>query len=268
MNKSIAILGCGWLGLPLATSLIKEGSQVKGSTTSQNKLSILDSAAILPFLIEVNESGIEGDITNFIDGVHTLIVDIPPKLRRNSSANFVAKIKHVISAVKNSNITHLIFVSSTSVYGNLTGKITEQTLPIPQTESGKQLLESEKLLKKETSFNTTILRFAGLIGQDRHPVTYLSGKQDIKHPNAFVNLIHQEDCINIIKQLIAQEPLGKTYNAAYPLHPSKEVYYTNAALKRNIPPPQYESSPFTGKYIDSSFLTEDLNYHFQKDINL
>ena len=38
----IAIIGCGWLGLPLAKKLIKENFIVKGSTTSKEKISVLD----------------------------------------------------------------------------------------------------------------------------------------------------------------------------------------------------------------------------------
>ena len=43
----ISILGCGWLGFPLAKSLVEKGFSVKGSTTSENKLSILSTAGIL-----------------------------------------------------------------------------------------------------------------------------------------------------------------------------------------------------------------------------
>jgi 3-hydroxyisobutyrate dehydrogenase-like beta-hydroxyacid dehydrogenase len=34
-NESISILGCGWLGLPLAGELVREGYAVKGSTNAE-----------------------------------------------------------------------------------------------------------------------------------------------------------------------------------------------------------------------------------------
>ena len=40
----ISILGCGWLGLPLAKALIENGFSVKGSTTSTDKLTALENA--------------------------------------------------------------------------------------------------------------------------------------------------------------------------------------------------------------------------------
>lgn len=45
----ISILGCGWLGLPLAKALIENGFSVKGSTTSTDKLTALENDGITPF---------------------------------------------------------------------------------------------------------------------------------------------------------------------------------------------------------------------------
>ncbi|MDC1274067.1 SDR family NAD(P)-dependent oxidoreductase, partial [Flavobacteriaceae bacterium] len=43
MNQDkIGIIGCGWLGLPLAKSLISNNYKVKGSTTRKNKLTVLN----------------------------------------------------------------------------------------------------------------------------------------------------------------------------------------------------------------------------------
>ena len=37
-KKIIGILGCGWLGLPLAQQLVEDGHIVRGSTTQNSKL--------------------------------------------------------------------------------------------------------------------------------------------------------------------------------------------------------------------------------------
>ena len=44
----ISILGCGWLGFPLAKALLSKGLSVKGSTTSSEKLATLEKAGITP----------------------------------------------------------------------------------------------------------------------------------------------------------------------------------------------------------------------------
>ena len=46
MKTTVGIMGCGWLGLPLAQSLIEKGFNVKGTTTSFEKLSVLTNIGI------------------------------------------------------------------------------------------------------------------------------------------------------------------------------------------------------------------------------
>ncbi|MGO1586087.1 MAG: NAD(P)-binding domain-containing protein, partial [Mesonia sp.] len=55
MKNKIAILGCGWLGFPLAQKLVKEGYHVKGTTTTSGKLEKLEEAGIQSFLISLTE---------------------------------------------------------------------------------------------------------------------------------------------------------------------------------------------------------------------
>ena len=61
----ISILGCGWLGVPLAKALIGNGFSVKGSTTSTGKLLPLENIGIASFLIELKEDVIKGNVTEF-----------------------------------------------------------------------------------------------------------------------------------------------------------------------------------------------------------
>ena len=49
--KSVSILGCGWLGKPMAVSLLREGFSVKGSTTSEIKIQELEALEIEAYLI-------------------------------------------------------------------------------------------------------------------------------------------------------------------------------------------------------------------------
>ena len=56
--KQISILGCGWLGFPLAENLINKGNKIKGTTTSVDKLQLLSKAGIVPYLISISSEGI------------------------------------------------------------------------------------------------------------------------------------------------------------------------------------------------------------------
>ena len=266
----ISILGCGWLGLPLAKALLENEFSVKGSTTSVEKLSVLENSGITPYLIVLSEDKPTGNLDDFLENSKILIIDVPPKLRGSEKENFVSKIKNVIPFIEKSTVENVLFISSTSVYGEDNLEVTEETELNPDTESGRQLIKSEQLLQSNSNFKTTILRFGGLIGEDRHPIKFLAGRKNIENPNAPINLIHQEDCISIILEILRQAQNDKlewneTFNAVTPFHPSRKEYYTQKALDLNLAIPEFtiENSYF-GKTISSAKVENVLGYTFTK----
>lgn len=275
MNK-ISILGCGWLGLPLAKSLLSKGYEVKGSTTSESKLEVLKNAGILPFQIQLEENQIIGTIEDFLKETDVLVIDIPPGLRRDFSTSlemtFVNKVKTLIPFIEKSGIQKVVFVSSTSVYGDgfPIVEITEETKPNPDTESGKQLVIVETLLQSNQHFKTTVIRFGGLLGDDRHPIKFLAGRTNVENPHAPVNMIEREDCIGIIEETLKQvqhDNWGETFNAVAPQHPTRKAYYHKKAEIFNLPLPTFaEDSESKGKIISSEKVETILGYSFQKEI--
>lgn len=263
--KQISILGCGWLGFPLAKHLLQNGYSIKGSTTTESKLERLQKEGISPFLISLKANDFPRHIVDFLENSEILIINIPPGLRGNSEENFVAKMENFIPFIEKSSVKKVIFVSSTSVYTDKNQVVTEETMPNPETESGKQLLISENLLLKNKNFQATILRFGGLIGEDRHPIKLLSGRNNVENPDAPINLIHQSDCIEIIHKIIEKEVWNTVFNAVAPFHPTRKKYYTEKALEMNLVPPQFnENQPSVGKTVSSHKLIEVLNYEFKK----
>jgi nucleoside-diphosphate-sugar epimerase len=268
----ISILGCGWLGLPLAKALLENGFSVKGSTTSVEKLFVLENSGIQPYLIALSEDKTSGNLDGFLENSKILIIDVPPKLRGSEKENFVSKIKNLIPFVEKSTIENVLFISSTSVYGDSSPAllVTEETKLNPDTESGKQLVQTEQLLQSNPNFKTTIVRFGGLIGEDRHPIKFLAGRKNIENPNAPINLIHQEDCIGIILEILRQAQNDKlewneTFNAVAHLHPSRKEYYTQKALEFNLALPEFNlESPTFGKTISSDKVETVLGYTFKK----
>lgn len=264
---NISILGCGWLGFPLAKSLLQKGFLVKGSTTTLEKISVLENAGITAFQIALSEEEIVCEMDAFLSNSQILIIDIPPKLRGNSNENFVAKIQNLIPFIEKSSVEKVIFVSSTSVYSDAISidLITEKTIPNPDTESGKQLLEAEKILQNNSNFKTTIVRFGGLIGEDRHPIKFLAGRENLENPDGPINLIHQLDCIGILEGILEKNCFGEIFNAVAPFHPSRKVYYSKKAQELNLPLPKFdESKPSVGKTISSEKVSTVLGYEFQR----
>lgn len=270
-NKpKIAVLGCGWLGFPLAEKLVSEGFRVNGSTTSEKKITLLKENGIIPFqiLLTVNET--QGAVDAFLKDSEILIIDIPPGLRNATNEGsvkvFVSKIEKLLPYIEKSSVQKVIFISSTSVYPDTNADITEEIIPAPDTESGKQLLAVEKILQQNPNFKTTIIRFGGLIGPDRHPIKMLAGKENLSNPEALINLIHQEDCIGIITKIIEEEVWDETFNAVTPFHPTRQEYYSKKAEEMNLLIPTFANDkPSVGKYISSEKIEKLLKYSFRKN---
>jgi len=266
-NSIISLLGCGWLGIPLAKELLHAGFSIKGSTTSEQKLTPLSGIGLHSFQISLEETKIIGNMHSFLQS-DLLIVDIPPKLRGNQSENFVKKIQMLIPFIEKSTVKNVLFVSSTSVFGSHQGAVDESSFPEPDSESGRQLFACENLLKQSTHFKTTLLRFGGLIGPNRHPIYFLSGRT-VTSPNAPVNLIHLEDCIGIVRHIIAHQLWGKTFHGVSPFHPSKESYYSRIAQQLGLLMPEFQHEAIVDqhKIVNSICLNKTPRYHF-KQINL
>ena len=267
----ISILGCGWLGLPLAKALLEKGFSVNGSTTSENKLTILENFGIKPFLITVSSEGIQGNLNDFLNDSEILIIDIPPKLKSDTNENFVAKIQNLVLEIEKYSIKKVLFISSTSVYSDTENipVITEEDIPNPDTESGRQLFESENLLLNNPKFSTTILRFGGLIGEDRHPVKFLSGRENIENPNGPINLIHQKDCIGVILKIIEKDSWNQVFNAVAPIHPTRKEYYNKKASSLGLPLAGFnEEKASVGKIIDSSNIIQIMPEFIESHKNL
>ncbi|QOD61866.1 dTDP-glucose 4,6-dehydratase [Polaribacter haliotis] len=248
--KNISILGCGWLGKPLAVSFLEDGFTVKGSTTSEEKITDLESVGIEPYLVNISEFEEFDDFLNS----DILIIAITSK--------DVDGFENLISQIQDSTIQKVIFISSTSVYPRINKIMTEEDAII----ENNPLVEIENLFKENTFFETTIIRFAGLFGGQRHPANWFKGGKKIPQPKGFVNMIHREDCMEIIHTIINQNCWNETFNACSTHHPTREEFYVNARMSKGLEAPVFEENEkYEWKIISSSKLENVLGYEFIHD---
>lgn len=268
MNKTIAIAGMGWLGQPLAYRLSGLGYTVKGSVTSVEKTTKLQQNGFDAYPVVISESGIQGEVKALLKDADYLIIMIPPGLRGNTGADYVLKMTHFLEEIKKATVRKVILVSSTSVYDDSQGKVTEKIEPKPETIAGKQLRQVEELFINSEELETTVVRFGGLFGGSRNPAKYLAGRKDLSDGNAPVNLINREDCINILIGILKQDAFGTTFNAVNPHHPKKADYYIQKANEMGLEPPSFAdgNSDEVFKRVDSENLNSILGYVFKKPL--
>ncbi len=261
-TQTISILGCGWYGLPMAKELVANGYKVKGSTTSDEKLEVLKSFNIHPYMVsfETDQAAYDEDFFN----CDILIISIPPK--KNMQAAYPMKLKNIGIAAERAKIKQIIFISSTGIFPNANFIVDETMIPQPNTAAGEVLLAAENILRKNLQFETTIIRFAGLIGPERNLARHFAGKKEISNGLAPVNLIHLTDCIGITKAIIEQTAFGKIYHGITPSHPSRKDFYTKACSASGFDKPEFKDELLDWKQIESKNVSEVLAYEYVYDV--
>ncbi|MCX2574685.1 SDR family oxidoreductase [Pedobacter sandarakinus] len=259
--KTISVLGCGWFGFAFAKKMVALGYVVKGSTTTEDKLITVSEAGIEPYLINFTAEKILAD-SSFFDA-DVLLIAIPPKRNSAELTDYPQKIKAILASADHQS-KNIIFISSTSVYGDGNEVVNETSNTNPDTESGNMVLQAEEIVKQ--SSNYTIIRFAGLFGPDRNPGRFFAGKTDVPNGLAPVNLIHQEDAVGLATKIIEKRAFGRTYNACAPTHPSRMEFYTAAAAASGLVEPIFISEKKDWKIIESENVPKFLDYQYQVDL--
>jgi len=261
MSK-ISIIGCGWLGLPLGQSLVEKDYKVNGSTTSVEKIPLLKSVGIIPFLIKLNPELTGENIPDFFD-TEVLIINIPPRRRREHVEQIhFEEIKNVIDAAVNAQVSKIIFCSSTGVYADNNQVATEDDTPQPGTSSTKALVRIENYLRARPTIQKTIVRLSGLVGGSRKAGRFLAGKKDVANGDALVNLVHRQDCIQVIEEIIQQGVWEETFNVCADVHPTRKDFYTQQALKQGFEPPTFKKDLPRYKIVSNQKVKAALNYSF------
>ena len=255
-DSTVSILGCGWLGKPLGTQLVNAGYVVMGSTTKNEKVAVLQEAGIKPFVLTVDELLTDDHALPFFNS-DILVISLPHGVKAGKANDYVDKIHHVIKAAHRGSIKSIILISTTSVYPNLNREVTEEDAdlqnPIVQAES----------IVCESGIPSTILRMSGLFGPGRHPGKFLAGKSDVRGGDTPVNLVHLDDCIGIIVNIIQHNVWNKVLNVCADGHPTRRTFYTQAAIELGLQPPVFSEDFGTDyKIVSNKRVKEVLKYTF------
>lgn len=258
--RRIGILGGGWLGLALATEAQKKDYQVKVTSTTEKKTKLLNDQGMVAQFLKLTESTIEGN-PDFFKDIDTLLITIPPGLRKNPKRNYPALLEQVIEKTVSYKIPRVLFTSSTSVYGFHENMITETSELLGDTPSAKQIIEVEQRLLNNKKFESCILRLGGLMGPDRHPIFTLSGK-NLPNPLSPINFIHQKDAVTILLSILEDWRGSQIYNAVTPFHPTRKAYYSEMAKIAQLPPPTFDKTGTVRGIISSKKICSELNCKF------
>lgn len=264
MVKNVAIIGCGWLGHALAKQLLREEYRVTVTVQSEEKKQRLAKEQIDTELLILPVEDPKSTVLS-VFGHDTLIISITPQIRQGRS-DYPEKVAQLIEMAELGRVKKIVLLSSTAVYNGLSGLVDEQSVLDMNADKVATLIRAEKAAEA-FSGETVILRLAGLVGPERHPGRFLQGRKLLSDPQAYINLIHQDDAVGVLMEIIKDENIRGIYNAVSATETSKQHYYHAAAEALNLPLPEFsfETSMRFGKRINDEKLRNSFTYQFTHD---
>lgn len=265
-GATVAVLGCGWLGLPLAQLLKTQGYRVLGTTTTPEQLPVLEALGIEPYLVRLGadfSAEDERHLTDILRQATVLVINIPP--RAAVAGGYPQLLRPVHRAVAAARLKAVLFVSTTGVYPDEPRLMREQDAISTRDASSDVLRTEGHFVPRYGQWQSTVVRLGGLIGPDRAPGRFLAGRRDLAQGDAPVNLLHLNDAVGVLSTIIRENIWGYTLNVCALTHPPRREFYVAAAEHLGLTPPTFRPEHSSGKTIDSTLLRTLVPYTFQHD---
>jgi nucleoside-diphosphate-sugar epimerase len=264
--STIAVLGCGWLGLPLAKHLLAQGHRVLGTTTSPEQLPLLAAEGIEAQLLQLGSdfsAGDEARLAGLLSQATTLVLNVPP--RAAVAGGYPQLLRPVHRAVAAARVKAVLFVSTTGVYPD-EPRLMSETDAISTRDAASDVLRTEgHFVPRYGQWQSTVVRLGGLIGPGRAPGRFLAGRRNLPQGDAPTNLLHLFDAVGVLNTIIEHGIWGHTLNVCAQSHPLRRAFYPAAASYLGLEPPTFLPGGNSSKVIDSSRLRSLVPYTFQHD---
>ena len=211
------VIGCGYVGTPLAQRLIALGHEVWGVRRTEASAAELTALGIKPFAADISQPGALDALPGAFDWVVNLVSSDKGGAAEYRQV-YVEGNRNLIDWARKNAVKKIVYTSSTSVYGQTDGSAVKESSPTePATETSQLLLEAEKvLLQAAPTIPTVVLRVAGIYGPERGHLfkQYLKNEAKIPGQGARItNMIHRDDLVEVIIAALKNGRPGEIYNA-------------------------------------------------------
>jgi nucleoside-diphosphate-sugar epimerase len=260
--QRVSIIGCGWLGMPLAERLISENYIVKGSTTTQDKLAVMNDKGIQAYTLEFDPKPV-GNLSSLLDA-DSVVILIPPRAGKMGDDFYPEEMKQLAQEIEKTSIQQVVLVSSTSVYPENNQVAVEEDILEPSQSAAPAIVEAEQaILSLQSNRNVTVIRFGGLLGYDRIPGKYVAGRT-VDTGAVPVNYIHQDDAVGVLLTILKERSTG-VFNAVAPEHPLRKDIYQKSCAEFAYEQPTFvePEAPVPYKIISAEKLKQATNYSFR-----
>ncbi len=223
-----AIIGCGYIGKMAGLALKKQGGKVFVTTTSKEKIADLESFFDKVFILRGEESE---KLEQVLCEMDTLLVTVAPNSKENYASTYLKTayaIKNIVPHCR--RLKHLIYTSSTSVYGDCRGETVDESWTVKGNSiHSKLLIETEQIFLSlhSTIPFITILRLGEIYGPGRDFLDKIRPYEGATYPfsgKSFTNIIHAEDVVKAITFTFSNVLQG-IYNLVNDFHVPRKNFY-------------------------------------------
>lgn len=181
--------------------------------------------------------------------------------------------RHLIAALRHGKILpqHLIYISTTGVYGPCDGAWLDETSPIhPDTARAKRRAHAEQQLRqfgRESNCRVMILRAPGIYDAQRLPLERLRRQDPLPQENPWTNHIHSSDLAGTVMAALRRGKSQRLYNAVDDEPLTVLQFYGYLAQHFHLPVPEtlpYEQLKDRISPMSLSFLKESRRIHNQR----
>lgn len=252
LPAAVAILGLGWLGLPLAWQLHQHGVRIRAARRTPDQT--------LPFAVTACDIG-RSDCDDWLAWADcpVWLCLLPP----SGSPDYVAGIERWLAAARHCGVKHVLYSSSISVYGQQRGRCTEHTPIAPASDNAAKVAAVEALFASSDIPHRDVLRLGGLYGAQRHPIHTLLRRT--RNPGAAqpTNMLSQTEAVAALLLAITRPQGWRLRNIVSPQHPTKRAFYTAEAQRLRVPAPDFDpaDSAADGKIVASAYHDFDPIFH-------
>jgi nucleoside-diphosphate-sugar epimerase len=234
--KKVSIIGLGWLGEATGMLLQAQGYQVLGSSTRSEKVGLLREKGLdaVHFALDPDPKGI--DYQRLFES-EILVVTLPPRSRQGDGEAYLQQLASLRDLITSTEVKQVLFISSTGIYPNENKVVPYTEEEVSESTAGNAILyRAEALMGTSSRYDLIVLRMGGLMGADRIPGTYFSGREQVVG-HTRVNFIHQTDAARMVVWVINQGLWNQTFNGVAPEHPLRREVYQHNASALGIPLP-------------------------------
>jgi nucleoside-diphosphate-sugar epimerase len=238
-SMNILIVGCGYLGQPLAVTLRSRGDAVFATTRKPERAESFRQMGIEPVLCDVTQPQ---NLPTVDAVVYAVGMDRSSGLSMRQV--YVDGLRNVLAALPGT--PRIVYVSSTGVYGQTQGELIDESASTqPLEDSGQVVLAAENVLR-ESGREFVILRFTGIYGPGRllRQRDLLAGNPLAIDPEKWINLIHLEDGMSGVLAALERGRVGEVYHICDNEPVRRRDFYTflaqalKAAAPMFVPVPQ------------------------------